>query len=48
MRRRTIAAWIGLTAALGTGMSLHLRSQDVVGAKPGNAVIINVRVNSAR
>jgi hypothetical protein len=42
MRKGTVATWIGLAAALGTGMGLLLWSQKVAGAKSGNATIIKV------
>jgi hypothetical protein len=42
MGKGTVMAWIGLTAALGTGMGLLLRTQRVVAAKRGNAAITRV------
>ena len=43
MRKGTVAAWIGLSALLGTGIGLLLRTQMVVGAKLANAAIIEVK-----
>jgi len=40
MRKGTIAAWIGLAMALGTGMGLLLWTQKAAGAKSGNAAVI--------
>lgn len=37
MSKRTAAAWIGITLALGTGMSLLRQTQAVVAAKPEKA-----------
>jgi hypothetical protein len=35
MKKRTVAAWTGVTMVLATGMSLLRQSQAVVAAKPG-------------
>ena len=42
MKRGTVAAWIGVSALLGTGIVLLLRTQILVGAKIANAATIKV------
>jgi hypothetical protein len=42
MRRGKIVTWIGLTAAIGTGVGLLLRAQTVVATKRTNAAVSNV------
>jgi hypothetical protein len=42
MRTGKVAALIGLTAALGTGMSVLLRTHKPIVAKPGHAAITRV------